>query len=61
MYKLMRKVCAAAQSGYKLKRYNNLTFPSYEEARKYARKLVTKLTGSYQDGYSNHFKVVRID
>ena len=56
MYKLMRKYC-----GDKLKRYNNLTFVSYEEARKYARRLVTKLTNKYSDGYSEHFKVVRID
>ena len=60
MYKLMRKVCAAAQSGYKLKRYNNLTFPSYEEARKYCRRLVTKLSGGYKDSYSDMFKIVKV-
>lgn len=56
LYKLMRKYC-----GDKLKRYNSMKFTSYEEARKYARRLVTKITGEYSDGYSNHFKVVRID
>jgi hypothetical protein len=55
MYKLMRKYCG------KLKRYNSLTFASYEEARKYTRRLVTKLAGGYKDGYSDMFKVVRID
>ncbi len=57
----MRKYCAGAAQAYKLKRYNSLTFASYEEARKYARRLVTKLAGGYKDGYSDMFKVVRID
>ena len=61
MYKLMRKYCAGAAQAYKLKRYNSLTFANYEEARKYARRLVTKLAGGYKDGYSDMFKVVRID
>lgn len=60
MYKLMRKFCAVAQGGYKLKRYNSLTFASYEEARKYVRRLVTKLSGGYKDGYSDMFKIVRV-
>ena len=55
MYKLMRKYC-----GTKLKRYNSLTFSTYEEARKYARRLVTKLAGGYKDGYSDMFKIVAI-
>ncbi len=54
-YKLMRKYC-----GSKLKRYNSLTFPSYEEARKYCRRLVTKLSGGYKDGYSDMFKIVKV-
>jgi hypothetical protein len=55
MYKLMRKYC-----GDKLKRYNSLTFASYEEARKYARRLVTKLAGGYKNGYSDMFKIVKV-
>lgn len=55
MYKLMRKYC-----GTKLKRYNSLTFPDYESARKYVRRLVTKLAGSYKDGYSDMFKIVKV-
>ena len=54
MYKLMKKYCG------KMKRYNSLTFPTYEEARKYARRLVTKLAGSYKDGYSEMFKIVKV-
>lgn len=34
------------------KRYNNKTFPSYEEARKYVRKLITKQKGQYFDSIS---------
>lgn len=34
------------------KRYNSKSFPSYEDARKYVRRLVTKLTGSYRDDYT---------
>ncbi len=60
MYKLMRKYCGSAAQAYKLKRYNSLTFASYEEARKYARRLVTKLAGGYKDGYSDMFKIVRV-
>ncbi len=56
----MRKFCAVAQGGYKLKRYNSLTFASYEEARKYTRRLVTKLAGGYKDGYSDMFKIVKV-
>ena len=43
------------------RRYNNKTFPTYEEARKYVRRLVTKLVGEYRDDYSWFgFKVVRL-
>ncbi len=56
----MRKYCAGAAQAYKLKRYNSLTFASYEEARKYARRLVTKLAGGYKDGYSDMFKIVKV-
>jgi hypothetical protein len=56
----MRKYCAGAAQAYKLKRYNSLTFASYEEARKYTRRLVTKLAGGYKDGYSDMFKIVAI-
>ncbi len=45
----MRKYC-----GDKLKRYNSLTFASYEEARKYVRKLVTRLYGNYSDAYTKY-------
>lgn len=31
------------------KRFNNKTFASYEEARKYVRKQITKRFGGYQD------------
>lgn len=34
------------------KRYNNKTFDSYEEGRKYVRRLVTKLLGNYYDDFS---------
>lgn len=34
------------------KRYNSKSFATYEEARKYVRRLVTKLTGTYRDDYS---------
>ena len=44
---------------FRNKRYNNKVFSSYEEARKYVRRLVTKLFGSYSDSYSHYsFKVV---
>lgn len=32
------------------KRYNSKKFNSYEEARKYARRLITKKFGTYRDG-----------
>lgn len=35
------------------RRYNSKTFSSYEEARKYVRRLVTKLFGEYKDGYTS--------
>jgi HEPN domain-containing protein len=34
------------------KRYNSKKFDSYEAARKYLRRLVTRLTGKYNDAYS---------
>ena len=34
------------------KRFNNKTFDSYEEARKYVRRTVTKLVGGYVDSFS---------
>jgi hypothetical protein len=34
------------------KRYNNKKFASYEDARKYVRRLVTRVTGAYQDSYT---------
>jgi hypothetical protein len=52
----MRKYC-----GDKLKRYNSLTFASYEEARKYTRKLVTRLHGKYSDAYTDFgFRISKI-
>lgn len=35
------------------KRYNNKSFENYEEARKYVRRLVTRLHGRYSDSYSS--------
>lgn len=41
------------------RRYNNKSFSSYEEARRYVRRLVTKLIGKYHDAYTEFgFKVV---
>jgi hypothetical protein len=34
------------------KRYNSKSWPDYEGARKYLRRLVTRLTGKYSDAYS---------
>lgn len=34
------------------KRFNSKTFPSYEAARKYVRKLITKRVGRYFDSIS---------
>jgi hypothetical protein len=49
MYKILRNE----------KRYNTKTFPSYEEARKYVRRIVTRLTGSYRDSYTGlGFRIV---
>ena len=57
MYKIMRDYC-----GGKLKRYNTKTFENYQEAKKYVRRLVTKLYGKYHDDYSQFgFTVVRLD
>ncbi len=43
------------------KRYNNKVFNTYEEARKYVRRLVTKLAGRYIDGYTQQgFQVVKV-
>ena len=51
MYKIMRDN----------RRYNTMKFASYEAARKYVRRLVTKLFGSYKDAYTQFgFKVVPI-
>ena len=48
MYKIMKNN----------RRYNSVTFTSYEAARKYVRRLVTKLFGSYKDAYTQFgFKV----
>jgi hypothetical protein len=33
------------------KRYNTKNFSSYEEARQYLRRLITKRTGSYKDAF----------
>ena len=52
----MREVCGG------VKRYNTKTFANYQEAKKYVRRLVTRLTGNYSDTYREYgFKVVRID
>ena len=45
--------------GYK--RYNTKSFSSYQEAKKYVRRLVTKLFGKYSDTYSQYgFTIVRL-
>lgn len=42
------------------KRYNTKNFPTYESARKYVRRLATKLAGRYADGYTQlGFQVVK--
>ena len=43
------------------RRYNNKVFSSYEKARKYVRRLITRLLGKYSDGYTEFgFKVVPV-
>lgn len=43
------------------RRYNSKVFSSYEEARKYVRRLVTRLVGHYHDAYTEFgFKVERV-
>ena len=37
-----------------LRRYNTKSFSSYQEAKKYVRRLVTKLYGTYSDTYSEY-------
>lgn len=42
------------------KRYNNKCFETYESARKYVRRLVTKVAGMYHDDYTKFgFQVVK--
>jgi len=48
MYKIMREVCGG------FKRYNTKSFATYQEAKKYVRRLVTRLHGSYSDTYSQY-------
>jgi hypothetical protein len=48
MYKIMLEVCG------KLKRYNSKSFSDYQAAKKYVRRLVTRLHGSYSDTYSQY-------
>jgi len=56
MYKIMLEVCGG------FKRYNTKSFATYQEAKKYVRRLVTKLHGKYSDTYSQYgFKVMPID
>lgn len=50
-YKEKPKVYKIFRDG---RRYNNKTFESYEEARKYVRRKVTALYGGYRD-YINVF------
>ena len=38
----------------KYRRYNTKTFESYQAAKKYVRRLVTRLHGSYSDTYSQY-------
>lgn len=44
----MIKVCGG------IKRYNTITFNSYQEAKKHVRRVVTRLHGSYSDTYSQY-------
>lgn len=37
---------------YRGKRYNSKSFRSYEDARKYVRRLITRKFGEYTDGYT---------
>ncbi len=39
------------------RRYNNKTFDTYESARKYVRRIITKLYGYHDDYTSFGFKV----
>lgn len=42
------------------RRYGKKTFASYEEARKYLRRVITRLTGAYRDDYTGlGFRIVR--
>lgn len=42
------------------KRFNNKCFATYEDARKYVRRLVTKVAGMYHDDYTKFgFQVVK--
>ena len=42
------------------KRYSTKNFPTYEDARKYVRRLVTKVAGMYHDDYTKFgFQVVK--
>jgi hypothetical protein len=38
----------------KYRRYNTKSFSDYQEAKKYVRRLVTRLHGSYSDTYSQY-------
>lgn len=41
------------------RRYGKKSFESYEEARKYVRRVITRLTGSYRDDYTSlGFRIV---
>lgn len=40
------------------KRFNSKNFDSYEDARKYVRRLLTKINGMYSDSFSDYgFKI----
>jgi hypothetical protein len=52
MYKLM----------YRGRRYNTINYVSYEAARKAARKIITKLSGIYQDSVKTAgFSIVKLN
>lgn len=54
MLKMNQKETKVYIIKYLDKRYNNKKFLSYEEARKYVRRLLTKKFGNYSDSYRGY-------
>lgn len=42
------------------RRFNNKTFTSYEQARQYARRWITKNVGMYMDKIGDFFSVKKV-